>query len=136
MEPSWPFWPQNLIGGALLNDLKLNIFEKWRLGGLRARFWRPQGSILEGPSSIFQGFGTALLEPPKSLRKLDVLKNKVLEGSGLDFGGPRSRFWKLRGQFFRDFRMFLAMHAENLPRTCRELAEAHDACLDRYSSEA
>ena len=28
------------------------------------------------------------------------------------------------------------MCAKNLPNACRELAEAHDACLDRYSSEA
>ena len=26
LEPSWPFWPQNLIGGARLNDLKLDVF--------------------------------------------------------------------------------------------------------------
>ena len=31
------------------------------------------------------------------LLKLDVLKNCVLEGSGLDFGGPRARFWKVLG---------------------------------------
>ena len=29
-------------------------------------------------------------------------KNGVLEGSGLDFGGPGARFWKVLGQFFRD----------------------------------
>ena len=27
------------------------------LGGLWARFWKPQGSILEGLGSIFRGFG-------------------------------------------------------------------------------
>ena len=32
-------------------------------------------------------------------------KNDVLERSGLDFGGPGARFWTLRGQFFRYFRM-------------------------------
>ena len=31
-----------------LSDLKLDIFLKWRLGGLQARFWRPQASLLEG----------------------------------------------------------------------------------------
>ena len=30
------------------------------------------------------------------LLKLDVLKNRVLEGSGLDFGGSWPRFWKLQ----------------------------------------
>ena len=29
-------------------------------------------------------------------------KNGVLEGSGLDFGGPRARFWRVLGPFFRD----------------------------------
>ena len=29
------------------SSLKLDVFKKWRLGGLQARFWRPQGSILE-----------------------------------------------------------------------------------------
>ena len=40
-----------------MNLLKLNVFLKWRLGGLRARFWRSQSSFLEGLGSIFQGFG-------------------------------------------------------------------------------
>ena len=38
LEPSWPFWPQNLIGRALWNDLNLNVFQKWRLRELWARF--------------------------------------------------------------------------------------------------
>ena len=37
--------------------LKLSVFKKFRLGGLRARFWIPRGSILEGPGTIFKGFG-------------------------------------------------------------------------------
>ena len=28
-------------------------------------------------------------------------KNGVLEGSGLDFGGPGARFWRVLGPFFR-----------------------------------
>ena len=52
-----------------------------------------------------------------------------MEGSRLDFGGPGARFWRLRAQFFQDFRMFLAECAENLPRTCRGLAELVDAYL-------
>ena len=31
-----------------------------------------------------------------------------LEASRLDFGGPGARFWRLKAQFFHDFRMFLA----------------------------
>ena len=57
------------------------------------------------------------------------LKNGVLEGCLVDFGGPGGRFWRLRAQFFHDFRMFLAECAENLPRTCRGLAQLVDAYL-------
>ena len=52
-----------------------------------------------------------------------------MEGSRLDFGSPGPRFWRLRAQFFQDFRMFLAECAENLPRTCRGLAQLVDAYL-------
>ena len=37
------------------------------------------------------------------LLKLKVFKNCVLEGSGLDFGGPGPRFWRVLGRIFRDF---------------------------------
>ena len=37
--------------------LKLNVFKKLHLGGLWPRFCRPRDSILEGPGSIFKGFG-------------------------------------------------------------------------------
>ena len=39
---------------------------------------------------------TALRKGSRSFLKLDVFKNGVLEGSKLDLGGPRSRFWRLR----------------------------------------
>ncbi len=29
-------------------------------------------------------------------------KNGVLEASGLNFGGPENRFWRVLGPFFRD----------------------------------
>ena len=35
------------------------------------------------------------------LLKLDVLKNHVLEASGLDFGGPGIGFWRVGPQFWR-----------------------------------
>ena len=57
------------------------------------------------------------------------LKNGVLEGCLFDFGSPGGRFWRLKAQFFRDFRMLLAECAENLPRTCRGLAQLVDAYL-------
>ena len=58
MEPSWLLLPQKTLGiGFFFYDLKLDVFTKWRLGGLRARFWRPRASILEGPGLIFEGFG-------------------------------------------------------------------------------
>ena len=56
MEPSWLFWPQKPVRVALLQRLKLNVIEKLRLGGLQARFWRPQGSILEGLGIFFSRF--------------------------------------------------------------------------------
>ena len=57
LEPSWLLKPQKISGAAPFYLLMLSVFKKLRLGGLRARFWRPRGSILEGPGSIFQGFG-------------------------------------------------------------------------------
>ena len=53
MEPSWPFWPPDLRDLAPKNDLKLDVFKKWRLGGFQTRFWRPRGSILDSLGSIF-----------------------------------------------------------------------------------
>ena len=35
-----------------------------------------------------------------------AFQNGVLEGSGLNFGGPRSRFRRAGEQFFRDFHIF------------------------------
>ena len=57
LEPSWLLEPQKISWTAHFYLLKLSVFKKLRLGGLRARFWRPRGSILEGPGSIFEGFG-------------------------------------------------------------------------------
>ena len=57
MEASWAQIRFFLILGAFLLRLKIHVFKKWRLGRLRARFWRPRGSILEGLGLIFQGFG-------------------------------------------------------------------------------
>ena len=57
LEPSWLLEPQNFSSAAHFYLLKLSVFKEMRLGGLRARFWRPPGSILEGPGPIFRGFG-------------------------------------------------------------------------------
>ena len=54
---NWLLEPQNFSSAAHFYLLNLSVFKKLRLGGLRARFWRPPGSILEGPGSIFRGFG-------------------------------------------------------------------------------
>ena len=35
--------------------------------------------------------------------KLDVLKNRALERSGLDFGGPGRRFWRLQASISKGF---------------------------------
>ena len=39
--------------------MKLDFFFKWRLGGLRARFWRPRASIFEGLWVCRAGFWRA-----------------------------------------------------------------------------
>ena len=102
----------------------IDFFASW------PRFWSLLG--LQLGAKLASGRSNSELEPPPLIDlNLDVLKNCVLEGSKLDFEGSGPRFWRVWGQFFRDFHMFLAMYADNLPRTCRELAEAHDACLDR-----
>ena len=53
LEPSWFLKPQKTISVAHFYLLKLNVFKQLRLRGLWPRFWRPRGSILEGPGSIF-----------------------------------------------------------------------------------
>ena len=52
MEPSLLFWRLKTTEQLLLRRLKLSVLKKIRLGGLQARFWRPQGSILEGLGMI------------------------------------------------------------------------------------
>ena len=62
--PSWSqvghFGTKKLIGGALWAPLKLDVFQKWYLGGLLARFWNALASILEPPGLNFR---VSLLEP-------------------------------------------------------------------------
>ena len=60
MEPSWVLRPQKIVGKLLLTLLKLSVLTKWRLGGLLARFWRPQNSILEGLGTILARFSHIL----------------------------------------------------------------------------
>ena len=57
LKPSWLLKPQKTSAPAHFYLLKLSVFKKLRLGGLWPRFWKPRGSILEGPGSIFKGFG-------------------------------------------------------------------------------
>ena len=59
MKPSLPFWLQHFIMPALLAHLKLKIYFKTRFGGLRARLWRPQGSILKGLGMLQGRFWSA-----------------------------------------------------------------------------
>ena len=42
-------------------------------------------------------------------------KNDGLEGSGLDFGGPRARYWRVWGLFFETFASFLTCCLEDVP---------------------
>ena len=47
LEASWFLKPQKTSPAAHFYLLNLSVFKKFRLGGLRARFWKPPGSILE-----------------------------------------------------------------------------------------
>ena len=72
LEPSWPFWPLKTSGLAHFYLLKLNVFKRWRLGGLRARFWRSRASILEGLGSIFPRFSAKTTINVKNLPRKDI----------------------------------------------------------------
>ena len=58
--PRWSqvryFAPPQTSEQLFFYPLKLKVFKKWRLGGLRARFRRPPGSIFEGPGTNFSRF--------------------------------------------------------------------------------
>ena len=47
------------------------------------------------PKIAILAYKTLGRSPPLNDLKLNVLKNGVLKGSGLDFGGPGPRFWRL-----------------------------------------
>ena len=60
MEPSWPCWPPKTSELLFFYPLKLQVFKKWCLGRLQARFWRLRGSVLEGLGMIFKTFASFL----------------------------------------------------------------------------
>ena len=60
MEPSWPCWPPKTSEQLFFYPLKLQVFKKWCLGRLQARFWRLRGSVLEGLGMIFKTFASFL----------------------------------------------------------------------------
>ena len=66
--------------------------------GLGPPTWRQVGS-----KSFRRRWGSLLLND----LKLISLKNNVLEGSRLDFGGSRARFWSLQGWISTIFWHFL-----------------------------
>ena len=75
MEPSWPKRLGKTLKQALLDRLKLKVFQKWCLGGLRAgfwrprtRFWRPRNSIWEGSGTIFSRFLARMPRKPRTPR--------------------------------------------------------------------
>ena len=39
---NWPKRPGKIVEQALLDPLKLKVFQEWRLGGLQAGFWTPR----------------------------------------------------------------------------------------------
>ena len=73
------------------------------------RFFKVSASILEplGPPTWSQvghfGLKTRRRLPVWTVLQPTSFKNSVLEASGLDFGGPGAQFWRVLGQYFRDF---------------------------------
>ena len=78
------------------------------------RFFRVSASILEALGAPrWSQVGSFRPQKVRTVAflnclKLDVFKNGVLEASGLDFGGPGPRFWRLRASILEapglDFR--------------------------------
>ena len=74
--------------------LDIDFFVFWH------RFWRVlvlQDGINLAPSSIFE----FIRLPSLTFLSERSFKNGVLQASGLDFGGPKARFWRVLGQFLR-----------------------------------
>ena len=62
LEPCWLLKPQEIAMAAHFYLLKLSVFKKLRLGGLRARFWSLRASILEAPGLDFGRFWDRFFE--------------------------------------------------------------------------
>ena len=90
MEPSWPKRLRKIDAPAQLDPLKLKVFQKWRLGGLRARFWRPRTWFWRSWNSIWEGSGTIfsrfLARMPRKPRTSKWATEKV-------FWGHKSPSW-------------------------------------------
>ena len=86
--------------------LKTMIFFNIDFVQVRPRFWRVLGLQLGAKLAILASKLQGGCSPRAFLRYMSF-KNGVLEGSGLDFGGPGPRFWRVLGTIFRNFRPFL-----------------------------
>ena len=96
LEPSWLLRPGKTLEQAPLDPLKLNIFEKLPLGGLRARFWRrwtrfcrPRASIWEGSGTIFSRFWAISLNAKKAKNAKNACQNKTSITNAPRVGGRR-----------------------------------------------
>ena len=56
------------------------------------------------------------------------VQNCVLEGSRLDFGGPRPRFGRVWGRFFRDFRKFWGTLPRSSPSSDPSSSSSRNPC--------
>ena len=63
-------------------------------------------------------------------------KNGLLEGSGLDFGGPGARFWRVRERFFRYFRILSEREREERERERKRLMPGIAPTLEIPTSAA
>ena len=65
--------------------------------------------------------------------KLDVFKNGVLEGSGLDFGGPGARFWRVQASIWKGSEREIILPPLTLPPFRQALATINFSTLSTLS---
>ena len=130
------FWFQNAYQKPFQNEVRAleKSMQKTYLF-LTSIFWRfgldfdaSWASKMEPKSQFW--LENIRMGPPWSDLKLNVSKNSVLEGSGLDFGGPGPRFWRVWGSFFKVLDVInRATNAKNRQKA----KNAQNACQNKTS---
>ena len=114
----WAFISPWAFGDAVLQMHALNA---WQSPNVHAHKWGGGGGPPKGEfngidsKSQFYSWGTDIFD----VLKLDVLKNRVLERSGLDFGASGPRFRRLWASSLADFKEFWdRFFGKKLTRKC------------------